>query len=80
MRATNAMIELAEERVEMERQLGIADVRAAARRQRTYLDGAEILVCTCGEIIPEARRRAVPGTRLCIDCATFAERRDRSFA
>jgi len=46
MRATNAMIELAEERVEMERQLGIADVRAATRRQRTYLDGAEILVCT----------------------------------
>lgn len=80
MRATNAMIELAEERVEMERELGIADVRAAARRQRTYPDGVEFLVCTCGETIPEARRRAVPGTRLCIDCATLAERRERSFA
>lgn len=74
MRVTNAMIELAEERVERERELGIAEVRAAARRQHTFQDGAEILVCSCAKMIPEARRRAVPGTRLCIDCATFAER------
>ncbi len=79
MRVTNAMVELAEERVERERETRIAEVQAAARRQRTYQDGSEILVCTCGEMIPEARRRAVPGTRLCIDCATFAERRERSF-
>lgn len=80
MRVTNAMIERAEERVEEEREALIADVRAAARRQGTYHDGVEILVCSCGEPIPEARRRAVPGSRLCIDCATFAERRERSFA
>lgn len=80
MRVTNAMIERAEERVEEEREALIADVRAAARRQGTYQDGIEILVCTCGEPIPEARRRAMPGARLCIDCATFAEQRERSFA
>lgn len=80
MRVTNAMIERAEERVEEERASRIADVQAAARRQRTYRDGAEILVCSCGEMIPEARRRAVPGTRLCIECATVFERRERSHA
>ncbi len=80
MRVTNAMIELAEERIEKERAIGIAGVQAAARRQHTYQDGVEVLVCSCGEMIPEARRRAVPGTRLCIDCATFAERRERSLA
>lgn len=78
MRVTNAMIERAEARVEEERASRIAEVQAAARRQRTYRDGSESLVCTCGETIPQARRRAVPGTRLCIDCATFAERRERS--
>lgn len=29
----------------------------------------------CGARIPEARRRAVPGVRLCIDCATSHEQR-----
>jgi phage/conjugal plasmid C-4 type zinc finger TraR family protein len=27
----------------------------------------------CGEPIPEARRRAVAGVELCIDCASFHE-------
>ena len=30
----------------------------------------------CGEPIPEARRRAVPGVKLCLDCA--AERQGRA--
>lgn len=80
MISTDAMIEQAEARVEREREARIAEVRDAARRQRTYPDAAEVLVCTCGEMISEARRRAVPGTRLCIDCATLAERRERSTA
>lgn len=29
----------------------------------------------CGEPIPERRRRAVPGVRLCIDCQRDAEHR-----
>ncbi|AJE48002.1 DksA/TraR family C4-type zinc finger protein [Celeribacter indicus] len=28
----------------------------------------------CGEEIPEARRRAVPGVKLCIDCQTGRDR------
>ncbi|EAA9319095.1 TraR/DksA C4-type zinc finger protein [Salmonella enterica] len=31
----------------------------------------------CGNEIPEARRRAVPGVRLCVDCQTVAEFRQR---
>lgn len=30
----------------------------------------------CGEEIPQARRQAIPGVKLCIDCASA---RDRSF-
>lgn len=29
----------------------------------------------CGETIPEARRRAVPGVKLCIDCQTERDAR-----
>lgn len=29
----------------------------------------------CGVRIPDARRRALPGVRLCVDCAEDAERR-----
>ena len=28
----------------------------------------------CGEAIPEARRQAVPGVRLCVDCQEAADR------
>lgn len=31
----------------------------------------------CGEEIPEARRIAVPGVNLCIDCQTEKEKRRR---
>lgn len=31
----------------------------------------------CGHEIPEARRRAVPGVRLCVECQTIAEFRQR---
>jgi len=48
-------------------------LEAALKRQNT---GAESLTeCEqCGEIIPEPRRRAVVGCRLCIDCARKAEK------
>ena len=29
---------------------------------------------TCGERIPEARRRAVPGVRLCVECQQELDR------
>lgn len=31
----------------------------------------------CGEEIPEARRRALPGVGLCVDCAERKERQRR---
>lgn len=77
MNLGNIAYELADRRAEQERAAGIARVQAAARGQ---LAGGEIagpLVCDCGEPIGEARRAAVPGTRQCVDCATFAERQRR---
>ena len=62
MQATDAMIELAERRVAMEAAAGVARVQAR-------------LVCDCGEPISEARRRAVPHTDKCVDCAMMGERR-----
>ncbi|AVG15371.1 conjugal transfer protein TraR [Chromobacterium vaccinii] len=36
--------------------------------------GASLAQCDdCGEPIPEARRQAVPGCTLCIDCQTLSE-------
>lgn len=32
----------------------------------------------CGNEIPEARRKAVPGVTLCVDCAREAEKRERT--
>lgn len=48
-------------------------LEAALKRQKT---GAESLMeCEeCGEVIPERRRLAVAGCRLCIDCARKAEK------
>ena len=31
--------------------------------------------CRCGDDIPEARRVALPGVRLCVSCAERAERK-----
>ncbi len=34
----------------------------------------------CGEEIPEARRRAVPGVRLCLSCQEAADKENRAFS
>jgi len=68
MKVGDAEIELAERRVEMERDVGVARIQAKlAGTSGRY-------VCECGNPISEARRRAVPNTDKCIDCATFLER------
>jgi RNA polymerase-binding transcription factor DksA len=61
----------ADRTAERERQAGIGRVRAA------LASGRGRLVCDCGAEISEARRRAVPHTDKCIDCATFLERQRR---
>lgn len=75
MHGSEAMIELAQERVDRERDLKVAAIRATLRDQSHAEDLSVPRECRCGEVIPAARRRAVPNTFRCIDCATGAERK-----
>lgn len=62
-------MELAEARVDQERDAGLARVRAR-------LTGTSAAThCRCGAPIPEARRRALPNTECCVDCAQQQELR-----
>jgi phage/conjugal plasmid C-4 type zinc finger TraR family protein len=61
--------------VEEQIEASIADelARLQSRRQPSgdsFEDCAE-----CGEPIPEARRQALPGVKLCIDCQSARDRR-----
>lgn len=42
-----------------------------ARKTAVMRESAE--VCECGQRIPAARRKAVPGVQLCIECQAFDE-------
>ncbi|WP_261246222.1 TraR/DksA C4-type zinc finger protein [Serratia fonticola] len=65
-------IDQANERAEQ-----ILQMRIDAARTKPVLPAAH--ECdACGEQIPEARRRTVPGVRLCIDCKTFEEMHQRT--
>ncbi|HGT4384672.1 TPA: TraR/DksA C4-type zinc finger protein [Neisseria meningitidis] len=49
-----------------------------ARHQEQAADAPSAQECEeCGEIIPEARRLAVPGCRLCIECRREEEQRQK---
>lgn len=49
----------------------------ARLRARRGPEGESLTHCAeCEEPIPEARRKAIPGVKLCIDCMT---ERDRAF-
>jgi len=51
----------------------VADAIARARRQLGT--GPGLSHCEqCDALIPEARRQAVPGVRLCVDCQEHADR------
>ena len=47
-----------------------ASVEDAVKQARSHLPKGESLThCEeCGTVIPEARRQAVPGVRLCVQC------------
>jgi len=45
----------------------IEDAVSRARSQLPHGEGSDDCV-ECGAAIPEARRRAIPGVRLCISC------------
>lgn len=69
------MVELAERRVEMERDASVAHIQAVLAA------GVGSLICVdCEGEISEARRQAVPNARRCIDCETFIERQRRRHA
>lgn len=53
-----------------------ATVKDAIQRARSHIPAGESLrACAdCGSVIPEARRAALPGVRLCLDCQQTADR------
>lgn len=55
-----------------------ATVDSAVKRARSRLaQGESFLACEeCGESIPEARRRALPGVRRCVLCQSEVDRFD----
>ena len=59
-----------------------ASVEDAVRRVRSRLPAGEGLSqCdACDAKIPEARRKAVPGVRLCVKCQAEADKRQTAFA
>ncbi|MBW2432472.1 MAG: DksA/TraR family C4-type zinc finger protein [Deltaproteobacteria bacterium] len=54
-----------------------ASVKDAVKRARSRLpEGESATRCEeCESAIPEARRKAIPGVRLCVDCQSALERR-----
>lgn len=57
-------IDIAQERIEADMAHRIAT--------RTVYTGISAEECECGEEIPEGRRLAIPGVRLCVVCAERA--------
>jgi phage/conjugal plasmid C-4 type zinc finger TraR family protein len=53
-----------------------ATVKDAIQRARSHLPAGESLTqcAECGTEIPEARRIALPGVRLCVNCQQIADR------
>ena len=52
----------------------VADAVAAARAHMAAGEGSEFCI-ECGEPVPEARRRALPGARTCVECQSARDRR-----
>ena len=59
-----------------------ASIEDAVERARSNLPAGESLThCEeCGDPIPEARRSAVPGVRLCIRCQSEFDDEQKAFA
>lgn len=57
------------------------DKAIQAHRQRATMDtGHSDPDCTsCGNEIPAARRKALPGCKLCVECAQASESRNKHF-
>nr|WP_319524586.1 DksA/TraR family C4-type zinc finger protein [uncultured Desulfosarcina sp.] len=59
-----------------------ASVADSVKQARSRLPSGESLThCEqCEEEIPEARRKAIPGVRLCVDCQSAMEERQTVFS
>lgn len=59
-----------------------ASIEDAVERARSHLPTGESLrACEeCGTSIPEARRNAIPGVRLCVACQELVDREDAQFS
>ena len=59
-----------------------ATVKDAIKRVRSQMpQGASLKHCEeCEKPIPEARRKAVPGVRLCVACQTDKDKEQAAFA
>ncbi len=56
-------------------QIEVSTQEALARARRRQPAGESLRDCAeCGELIPEPRRVALPGVKLCIDCQTARDR------
>ncbi|WP_227135809.1 DksA/TraR family C4-type zinc finger protein [Kosakonia radicincitans] len=54
---------------------------AVARARRDLPHGESLLTCEeCGEPIPEARRKAIPGVRLCVTCQQEKDLHNSTFS
>ncbi|WP_044178240.1 DksA/TraR family C4-type zinc finger protein [Phytobacter massiliensis] len=54
---------------------------AVARARRDLPKGESLKECAeCGEPIPEARRKAIPGVRFCIQCQQNKDSPNSSYA
>ena len=58
-----------------------ASVKDAVKRARSQLpDGESLTHCEeCESLIPEARRKAIPGVRLCVNCQSPLEEKQTTF-
>ena len=59
-----------------------ATIKDAIQRVRSQLPrGASLTDCEqCGEAIPEARRKAVPGVRMCVACQQAHDQEQEGFS
>ncbi|MFN2359856.1 MAG: DksA/TraR family C4-type zinc finger protein [Marinobacter sp.] len=52
---------------------------AVQRARRQLVSGESAVYCEeCDNAIPEARRKAIPGIRLCIECQSALEKQETS--
>jgi phage/conjugal plasmid C-4 type zinc finger TraR family protein len=66
---------------DVQEQIG-ATVESGVQLARSRLSGGESSThCeACGIVIPEARRKAIPGVRFCVSCQSELEKGQKTFA